>query len=110
MPKVRNLTPHNVTILDTQNNVVKEYPAELPKEQLPRLEEEVTENGTIDRVPLKVKRYKDCINLPEKEPGVYLIVSGLIASTVKRDDLLITNTVRDSNGQIIGCDSFSQSL
>jgi len=104
--KIRNLTPHDVEILDSNKNTVRTIKKE--NCNTPRLVEDCKVIDKIDDIIIKSKSYSKCIDLPEQVEGVYLIVSGLIASAMKRDDLLIPNTVRDEGGRIIGCDSFSQ--
>ena len=44
--------------------------------------------------------------LPPIEEGVYYIVSAIVATAIRRNDLIVPNTIRDEDGQIIGCDSF----
>lgn len=101
-----NLTPHPVHLLDERGEVIRTW--ERPEGPLPRLVEEVTPAPSIDGVPIRNKAYRDCENLPPRKEGVYLIVSGLVASALRRDDLLVPNTVRNEEGQIIGADSFAQ--
>ena len=49
------------------------------------------------------------IGLPEKQNGVFIIVSRIIcAACPDRSDLVIVDqTVRNDKGQIVGCKSFS---
>lgn len=107
MSQIINLTPHPVKLIQ-DGEIVREWDKPSSEIKLPRLIEEVTDGGTIDGVPIKNKRYGRCENLPQEKPGTYYIVSGLIASALRRSDLLVPNTVRDEQGKIIGCDSFAQ--
>jgi hypothetical protein len=109
MSKIINLTPHTV-ILIRDGKEIRKWNKPSNETPLPRLVEELLIDGIseIDGVPIKNKNYGRCENLPDPKPGVYYIVSGLIASALQRADLLVPNAVRDENGQIIGCDSFAQ--
>ena len=102
--KVVNLTPHPITyIIDNDNKIV------IPKGQAPypRLKEYIDIRKPIGIFRIKCKKYSNIENLPAPQENVFYIVSGLIAQAARRKDLLIPNTIRDENGQIIGCDSFS---
>jgi len=108
MKKLINLTPHPITVLDVEGNVLRTIDkSELP---LPRLVEERVEAGEVDGIPLINKKYSEITNLPAPQENVYYIVSGLVANAAHRPDLLVPNTVRNETGQIIGCDSFAQIL
>jgi len=106
---VINCTPHDITIVGKDGSIVATI---MKSGIIPRLHEVIHEVGNINidgvEVPIKNKEFGGCENLPEKRESTFLIVSGLIAQAVRRDDLLVPNTVRDGKGQIIGCDSFAQ--
>lgn len=105
MFKLRNLTPHPIVILDGDKNIIEEIGVE--NVEKPRLSEKVENIGTINKFPISYKIFSGSENLPDPKKGVFLIVSGLIASAEKRSDLLVPNVVRDESGRIIGCDGFS---
>jgi len=108
MNKIINLTPHPVTLLGENKEIIRTW--EKPSGPLPRLIEKVVEMPSIEGVKITRKEYGECENLPAESLGTYYIVSGLVASALRRHDLLVPNTVRDTNGQIVGCDSFSKIL
>lgn len=99
---IRNLTPHAITILSADGDVLCVYPAETP---CPRVAVVETEAGEIAGAPIVYQRYGQVKDLPEEVPGTYLIVSALVQDAAsERDDLLIPAClVRDEAGRIIGC-------
>ena len=102
--KIINLTPHSVRILDSDNNVVREYKSE----GVIRLSEKRSKITEIDGIALFQKTF-GTTDLPEPQPNTYYIVSSLVAQMFpNRKDLLIPDQiVRDKDGRIIGCRSFS---
>jgi len=62
-----------------------------------------------DIIPLTETVFGEVEGLPEYKKGTYYIVSSLVAQACPdRSDLLIVNeTVRDEQGRICGCKSFS---
>lgn len=101
-----NLSPHSITILNEDNEVVRELPPR--PEDPPRVEEEVEELGTHAAVPIVKKTFGEIKGLPEPKKGVLYITSALVAKAASgRDDLLVPNTIRDEDGNILGCRSFS---
>ncbi|MEM2991102.1 MAG: hypothetical protein QXQ02_07975, partial [Halobacteria archaeon] len=60
-------------------------------------------------IPVVKTTYGEVLDLPEPEPGVFYIVSGVVLSAVgdSRQDLLAPDTgpasvVRDGDGKIVG--------
>jgi hypothetical protein len=96
-----NLTPHAITLLDDDNNVVAVIP---PEPEPARLSQE-TEHLEY---PLSVTLYGEPTGVPpEPEEGVFYIVSQLIFNAIDREDLVVpAEVVRDAKGNIIGCKSF----
>lgn len=99
-----NCTPHDITILDENNKIIKVIK---PSGIVARLSETITEEGFCDDIRIISKKYTK-EELPPEEFNTYYIVSGLVALHTQRDDLLIPNTVRNEEGQIIGCNSFAR--
>jgi len=101
--RVRNLTPHPVTLIAESGQVVLD-----PEKPTPRLKIKETELGkiSIKGVPVLVveTRPEAIEGLPEPELGVLLIVSRVVAEAARdRDDLLVPDDfVRDEQGQVIG--------
>lgn len=113
--KVINCTPHDINFVEKTKTQTYTLCITIPKSGIiPRLIETTTDNGSINflgvDIPIINKKYHKCKDLPEKKKDTFLIVSGLVASSIHRDDLLVPNTVRDETGKIIGCDSFAQIL
>lgn len=102
---LKNLTPHPITIVNEEGETIRVIQ---PEGITPRLAVEIKDMGTVDGFPLTKKVFGEVENLPEKEEGVFLIVSSLIATACKdRHDLIVPDVVRDSSGRIIGCRGFS---
>lgn len=67
--------------------------------------------GEINGYPISKNFYGEIIGLPEPQPGVFYVVSALVAQAAagQRTDLLVVNdTVRDQEGRIIGCRGFAR--
>lgn len=104
--KIRNLTPHPVTVLGEDGKVLLTLE---PEGVIPRVREEHIPDGEVMvgdvTVPIARINYADVEDLPAPQPGVYLVVSLLVAQAAPdRPDLLVPiGQVRDSQGRIIGC-------
>ena len=103
--RIKNLTPHTVTIITGKENIIY-----MPIYPTPRLSTKTEFIGAIDGVPLTKTVFGEVQDLPPKKEGVYLIVSRLVLSACPtRTDLLVPNElVRNDKGQIIGCKSLAQ--
>lgn len=103
-----NLTPHPVHVLDSCNNVLSVIPASGKVARAERMTDLV---GFVDGLPLAKEFFghptlNDGMPLPSPQEGVYLLVSGVIASALKgkRNDLLVpVIQVKGSEGTVIGC-------
>ena len=102
-----NLTPHPVNLLDVDANVVITFHSE----GLARCSQNDVIIGKLNKdIILTKTNYGEVIGLPEQSPRTFYIVSRLVlnACAGKRNDLLVPNQlIRDSEGQIVGCRSFS---
>lgn len=89
--KIINLTPHTITIIDDNGNVVGSY--------------ESAGLARVDSLPLG-----DVVGLPEPEDGTVYVVSVLVAERLPhRADLRVPGgQVRDGDGRIIGCRSLAE--
>ena len=100
-----NLTPHKVNIVDEEGNVIKTFESE----GVVRAAQEDIEIGMLEGVPIIESTFGKPFDLPEPSWGVYYIVSALTAKAASlsgrtTEDLLLTGkTVRNDEGQIIGC-------
>jgi len=109
--KFINLTPHTIKITDGQNNGPW-YPAsgQVARVQVTRQTVLILED---EKEPWHSTRiyspsFGEVEGLPEKQPGVMLIVSALVRNALPdRDDLVSPgNLVRNEHGEVIGCDGF----
>ena len=100
-----NLTPHKVNIVDEEGNVIKTFESE----GVVRAAQEDIEIGMLEGIPIIESNFGKPFGLPEPSWGVYYIVSALTAKAASlsgrsTEDLLLTGrTVRNDDGQIIGC-------
>ena len=91
--KIVNFTPHSVTV----NGI------EIFSTGVVRLQEKNENIGTIAGIPVVKQVRGEPEGLPEPKEGVWIIVSRPIFDSLDRKDLLaIGETIRDSDGKIIG--------
>lgn len=113
--KIRNLTPHPITLLGRLNgaekdSVLLEFS---PSGILARIEEKTGQNGAVSVdglfVPLIFSQFGEITGLPAPEVGVLFLVSLPVFSsavaTGRKDVLAVGEAVRDSQGRTIGCRS-----
>ena len=101
-----NLTPHPVNLLDVDANVIITFHSE----GLARCSQNDIIIGKLNKdIILTKTSYGEVIGLPEQSPRTFYIVSRLVRNALpNRTDLLVPNQlIRDSEGQIVGCRSFS---
>lgn len=108
-----NTTPHDVTIVDANGAQVRVF----PKSGLTiRCQSKTEVIGDLDGIPMTRTAYGKLtavnfyngieLELPEREEGIFYIVSSLVAQAAGRDDFLVpSESVRDEAGRIIGCKS-----
>lgn len=107
--KLVNLTPHQVVLYDGDTPVLslKGEPAS------PRLQEDMDQVCVIKFDDIDIPVHKITLGavnyLPKFVPGVYLIVSRMLAERVpERTDLLVpVDMVRAPDGRILGCRGFT---
>lgn len=105
-----NLTPHDVVLVDGTNNPILTIPA---SGSLARCRETVVTTGSIVingiTIPTTEKNMGEVVGLPDPQDGVVYIVSLPVKKAVpdRRDVLVPNESVRDANGNIIGCRSLS---
>ena len=94
MEKIINLTPHSVMV----NGV------EIVSSGVARLQERNESVGLIAGIPAIRQVRGQVEGLPDSQDGVWIIVSRPIFDALpdRRDLLAIGETVRDSDGKIIG--------
>ena len=100
-----NCTPHPITLISQDGSTTT-----LPKGVVvPRLKQETVRVDIINGVSITESTFGETTDLPERQEGVYLIVSRMILEANKdRSDLLVPNElVRDEAGNIMGCKSLA---
>ena len=105
MENLINMTPHSVTILDGNGNLIQTIPAS--GGQI-RLKTSTVPTGIeVQGIPVTKTVFGEPEGLPEKVEGTYIIVSQLVKNALpQREDLLVpAEVVRDANGNILGCKS-----
>lgn len=102
---LKNLTPHLVTVVNDQNQVILEV---APEETSARCLVKREVAFLADGIQVNRNVYGEISGLPDPVQGTWYIVSRIVAEAAKRHDLLVPDeTVRDQNGQISGCKSFA---
>lgn len=98
--KIINLTPHDINIY-TSDGVVNT----ITSSGIARAKSYTEQIGMLENIPIYRTVYGGTIGLPDPTDGVIYIVSALTAQGCKeRDDVYVpADTVRDSDGCIIGC-------
>ena len=105
-----NLTPHPINIIDEEGNIIKVFESA----GVARAAQEDVEIGTLEGIPIIESTFGKPFGLPEPSWGVYYIVSALTAKAASlsgrtTEDLLLTGkTVRNDEGQIIGCQALAR--
>ena len=100
-----NLTPHKVNIVDEEGNVIKTFESR----GVARATQKDVEVGMLEGIPIIESTFGKIVGLLEPSEGVFYIVSALTAKAASlsgrsTEDLLLTGkTVRNDDGQIIGC-------
>ena len=101
MEKIINLTPHTI-------NILGEEP--IQSSGLVRLAVTTEEAGLVAGIRTTCSVFGDPVGLPEPTPGTFFIVSQIVKSALpERKDLLVpSEIVRNSEGQIVGCKSLGR--
>ena len=110
MTNIINLTPHKINIVDEEGNVVKIFESS----GVARAAQNDVQIGMLEGIPIIETTFGKPVDLPEYDQGTYYIVSALTAKAASlsgrnTQDLLLTGkTVRNSDGQIIGCQALAK--
>lgn len=110
MTNIINLTPHRISIVDEEGNVIKVFESEGEA----RAAQNDVQIGMLEGIPIVETTFGKPIDLPEYSQGTYYIVSAITAKAAylsgrNTQDLLLTaKTVRSSDGQIIGCQALAR--
>lgn len=99
--KIINATPHAVTIMDAENNVIQTLE---PSGICPRCSVERETVDSINGIHVNRSIFGKVVGLPDYKEGTIYIVSRVVAEAAKRHDLyIVDDVVRDEAGRIIGC-------
>jgi len=103
--KIVNLTPHKISLYK-DDKIIKEFESE----GVARATQKSIVVDNIDGIDICRNVYGEVIGLPEQQPNTFYIVSKIVMDACPdRDDLLLSNdSVRNEEGQIIGCRSFAR--
>ena len=110
MTTIFNLTPHRINIVDEEGNVIKVFESA----GVARATQKDVEIGMLEGIPIIETTFGEPVDLPEFSQGTYYIVSALTAKAASlssrstRDLFLTGKTVRNSDGQIIGCQALAK--
>lgn len=105
--KIINLTPHSITFLDKDGNVLIHVD---PSGSLARVSVSKEHVDTYGGIPVKKSVFGEVEGLPDPQENTIYIVSSLVAQRCRgRDDVFIPDdSVRDEGGRIIGCRSLGR--
>lgn len=106
MANIKNMTPHNICVVDDNNEVV----VALDSEGIARVSSESKVVDTLNGVPITKTVFGEVTGLPPETEGTYYIVSRMVASAAsERRDLLVPGLqVRDEQGRVVGCKSLDR--
>ena len=110
MTNIINLTPHEISIVNEEGNVIKVFESA----GVARAAQNDVQIGMLEGIPIIETKFGEPVDLPEYNQGTYYIVSALTAKAASlsgrntRDLLLTGKTVRNSDGQIIGCQALAK--
>lgn len=98
MTTIVNLTPHAITFVREDGNVV------IPSSGIARAATTREIVGEIDGLPVARIVYGEVTGLPEPVEGTIYVVSQITAAAVpdRADVFIVDGTVRDSEGRIVG--------
>lgn len=104
MDEIINLTPHAVTVMKNDGSVAFTLPAAEPS-KVARVGVTRKTLADVQGVVVTAATLGEIENLPDEQPGVFYVVSALLASAApQRTDLLTPGElVRNSEGHPVGC-------
>ena len=107
--EIVNKTPHNINIISAGGMIVVPADSNMARVQMTANKTGIikTQYGDIDQIQVKFGR--ETVGLPEPKAGVIYIVSMITCQANRsRDDLyIVSDTVRDNDGGIIGARGLS---
>lgn len=104
--EIKNLTPHNVVIINENGDVVKTFPSE----GVARVSTSSQKINTVDEVDIMSTVWGETVDLPKQVNDTLLIVSRLVmTANPDRSDLVAPNDlVRDDQGRVVGARNLSR--
>lgn len=100
-----NATPHALNIVQRDGAVLTIEPSGI----CPRCSSTEVIDQAIGLIDITKQTLGEVEGLPEEIPGVFFVVSRLVASAAGRNDLLVPGQgIRDDQGRIIGCKGLSR--
>ena len=100
-----NATPHPLNIVQRDGSVLTLEASGI----CPRRESSELVEQAIGLIEITRQTLGHIEGLPDPVPGLYFIVSRLVASATEREDLLVPGPlVRDDQGRVIGCKGLSR--
>ena len=94
-----NLTPHVLNVHAPSGVVTL-----APSGEVARVATVSVEAPPVEGLPTVVTSFGEVTGLPDPQPGVILVVSGMVASAAHRPDVMSPgDLVRDDGGKPIGC-------
>lgn len=100
-----NATPHQLNIVQTDGKVLTLEGSGI----CPRCASSEDVDMAIGLIEVTRQTLGHVEGLPDPIPGVYFIVSRLVASATEREDLLVPGALlRDDQGKVIGCKGLSR--
>jgi hypothetical protein len=104
--EIINLTPHTVNMVSEEGVEISRFISQGEA----RCKQSIEKVGEINGILITETQFGEVYGLPDEKEGTYYIVSRLVMQACNnRNDLLVPNEiVRDMEGKIIGCKSFSR--
>lgn len=102
---IENYTPHDIVICFYDGASIT-----IPSKGVARCLSGEQILGQVDLMPIYKIEYGEVSGLPEPKEDTIYIVSKIVAEALKgkRDDLfIVASTIKDENGQVIGCRGLS---
>ena len=100
-----NATPHDLNIVQIDGRVLTLKASGI----CPRCSSNEVVDRAIGLIQVTRQTLGHVEGLPGTAPGLYYIVSRLVASASGRDDLLVPGSlIRDDQGKVIGCKGLSR--
>ena len=100
-----NVTPHPLNIVQRDGSVLTLEASGI----CPRCSSNEVVDRAIGLIQVTRQTLGHVEGLPDPVPGLYFIVSRLVASAANRPDLLVPGPlVRDDQGRVIGCKGLSR--